>query len=183
MIRSTFRRLPALAVLALALSGAAARAQTAQPAVPAPAAPAAPQTFAPSHLAVAREVVVGSGLGRNFEFLVPQLMDQLRNTFAQTRPEIMDELTKTLLALRPEFEQQKDALLDAAARAYAGAITEAELKDIATFFKSPSGVRYVTTQARVMDKLYTDMQAWTRAMSDLMLARTRAEMKKKNIDM
>jgi hypothetical protein len=193
MIRKTFRRLPALAALGLLLSGGAVLAQTAQPAAPAPApaapaapapaAPAAPQTFTPSHLAVARDVVVASGLGRNFEFLVPQLMDQLRNTFAQTRPEIIDELTKTLLALRPEFEQQKDAVLDAASRAYASVLTEAELKDIAAFFKSPAGVRYVATQSQVMDRLYADMQARTRVMSDMMLSRTRAEMKKKNIEM
>jgi uncharacterized protein len=184
MIRTALRRLPAYAALGLALAAAPALAQTAAPAAPAPAAPAAPAP-APtaSQLAAAKEVIMASGLGRNFDFLVPQLMDQLRNAFAQTRPEIMDELTKTLLALRPEFEQQKDVVLNAAAGAYASALTEAELKDIAAFFKSPAGVRYVATQAQVMDKLYAEMQTWSRAMSDMMLARTRQEMKKKNIEM
>jgi hypothetical protein len=181
MIRMSFRRLASFAALGLALAATPALAQQAAPAAPAPAAPAAAPTA--SQLAVAKEVINASGLGRNFDFLVPQLMDQLRNAFAQTRPEIMDELTKTLLALRPEFEQQKDAVMNAAAAAYASALTEAELKDIAAFFKSPAGVRYVATQPQVMDKLYAEMQTWSRSMSDLMLTRTRQEMKKKNIDM
>ncbi|MFO1149150.1 MAG: DUF2059 domain-containing protein [Alsobacter sp.] len=184
MIRTSFRRLPILAAFGLSLAAGPALAQQAAPAAPAPAAPAAPAP-APtaSHLAVAKEVINASGLGRNFDFLVPQLMDQLRNAFAQTRPEIMDELTKTLVALKPEFDQQKEVVMNAAATAYASALSEAELKDIAAFFKSPAGVRYVTTQPQVLDKLYAEMQTWSRSMSDLMLARTRQEMKKKNIDM
>jgi hypothetical protein len=95
----------------------------------------------------------------------------------------MDELTKTLLALRPEFEAQRDEVLMAASRVYASYLTEAELKEIAAFFKSPAGARYVSTQPPLLDKLYAEMQAWTRKVSDTMLARTRAEMKKKNIEM
>lgn len=175
----------ALAGLALALVLSPAAAQTAQPAAPAPSAAPQPLPGTPtaSHLAAAREVVMASGLSRSFDFLVPQMMDQLRNAFAQTRPEIMDELTKTMLALRPEFESQREEVVQAAAKVYATYLTEAELKDIATFFKSPSGLRYVNTQPPLLDQLYNELQTWNRKTSDVMLARVRAEMKKKNIDM
>lgn len=175
----------ALAGLGLALALVPAAAQTAQPAAPAPSATPQPLQGTPtaSHLAAAREVVIASGLARSFDFLVPQMMDQLRNAFAQTRPEIMDELTKTMLALRPEFESQREEVLQAASKVYATYLTEAELKDIAAFFKSPAGMRYVNTQPPLLDKLYNELQAWNRKTSDEMLARVRAEMKKKNIDM
>jgi hypothetical protein len=88
-----------------------------------------------------------------------------------------------MLALKPEFDAKRDEVWNAAATVYATYLTEAELKDIAAFFKSPAGVRYVTTQAPLLDKLYSEMQAWTRRVSDTMLARVRAEMKKKNIEM
>jgi hypothetical protein len=132
---------------------------------------------------VAKEVIAASGLGRNFDFLVPQMMDQLRNAFAQTRPEIVDELTKTMLALKPEFDAQREEVLTSAATVYATYLTEPELKEIAAFFKSPAGARYVSTQPPLLDKLYSEMQAWSRRTSDNMLARVRAEMKKKNIEM
>lgn len=171
----------AIACLAIALSAAPALAQTA----PAPAAPAAPAPAQPtaSHLAVAKDVVQLSGLSRSFEFVVPQFMDQLRQTFATTRPEIMTELTNTLTQLRPEFEAQKNDLLNAASRIFAGRMTEAELKEVATFFRSPAGQRYVAAQPQMMDDLFQEMQAWSRRLSELMMTRTRAEMKKKNIDM
>jgi uncharacterized protein len=193
MIRSTLRRRSGLALAAagfgLALAIAPVAAQTAQPAPaqPAPAPSAAPQplpgTPTASHVAAARDVIQASGLARSFDFLVPQMMDQLRNAFAQTRPEIMDELTKTMLALRPEFESQREEVLQAAAKVYATYLTEAELKDISAFFKSPSGARYVNTQPPLLDQLYTELQSWNRKTSDQMLARVRAEMKKKNIEM
>lgn len=172
-----------LAALGLALAVAPAAAQNAQPAAPAPTVQPLAGTPSASHLAAARDVVTASGLSRSFDFLVPQMMEQLRNVFAQTRPEITDELTKTLLALRPEFESQREEVLQAAAKVYATYLTEAELKEIGTFFKSPAGLRYVNTQPIVLEQLYNELQAWNRKTSDLMLARVRAEMKKKNIDM
>lgn len=173
----------ATACLALALSTASALAQQAVPATPAPAAPAAPAQPTAAHLAAAKDVIQLSGLSRSFEFVVPQFMDQLRQTFATTRPEIMTELTNTLTQLRPEFEAQKNDLLTSASRIFAGRMNEAELKEVATFFRSPAGQRYVAAQPQMMDDLFQEMQAWSRRLSDLMMTRTRAEMKKKNIDM
>lgn len=173
--------------LALVLSAAPALAQQAVPATPAPAAPPAaapaPVQLTAGHLAAAKDVIQLSGLSRSFEFVVPQFMDQLRQTFATTRPEIMTELTTTLAQLRPEFEAQKNDLLTAASRIFASRMTEAELKEVATFFRSPAGQRYVAAQPQVMDDLFQEMQSWSRRLSDLMMTRTRAEMKKKNIDM
>ena len=174
----------ATACLALALSAAPALAQQAVPATPAPAAPAAaPVQPTAAHLAAAKDVIQLSGLSRSFEFVVPQFMDQLRQTFATTRPEIMTELGNTLTQLRPEFEAQKNDLLTAASRIFASRMSEAELKEVATFFRSPAGQRYVAAQPQMMDDLFQEMQSWSRRLSDLMMTRTRVEMKKKNIDM
>jgi hypothetical protein len=175
----------ATACLAMALSAVPALAQQTVPATPAPPAPAAAAPVQPTaaHLAAAKDVIQLSGLSRSFEFVVPQFMDQLRQTFATTRPEIMTELTNTLMQLRPEFEAQKNDLLMAASRIFAGRMSEAELKEVATFFRSPTGQRYVAAQPLMMDDLFQEMQSWSRRLSDLMMTRTRAEMKKKNIDM
>ena len=57
------------------------------------------------------------------------------------------------------------------------------LKEIAGFFKSPAGSRYVAAQPKVLDGLFIEMQAWSRKLSEYMLTRVRAELKKKNIDL
>jgi hypothetical protein len=154
-----------------------------QQATPAtPAQPAAPP-ISPSHLAIARDLVISSGMSRGFDALIPQFMEQLKQTFAASRPEIAKELADTLTQLRPEFDAKRDEIVDTAARLYAQALSENDLKNIAAFFKSPSGSAYVASQPRVLDGLFGAMQAWSRGLSEFMLTRVRAELKKKNIDL
>ena len=105
------------------------------------------------------------------------------NQFTGNLAKASPQLGKTLAALKPEFEQQKEELLAASSRIYASALSEAELKEIAAFFKSATGVRYVNTQIPVIDKLYGEMQGWSRRTSELIMSRTRTELKKKNIEM
>ncbi len=94
----------------------------------------------------------------------------------------MKDLGQTLQDLRPEFEAQREELMNAAARVFAARLDEADLKEISTFFKSPAGGRYVSAQPKVMEDLFGEMQAWSRRLSEFMMTRVRAELKKKNID-
>ncbi|WP_460449548.1 DUF2059 domain-containing protein [Alsobacter sp. SYSU BS001988] len=160
----------AAAGLALALAGAPAVAQQA-------AQPTA------THLAVAREVVVASGLSRSFESMVPQFMEQMKSNLLTTRPEIGKDLTEVLGRLKPEFEGQREDILNAAARIFASRLSEPELKDVAAFYKSASGQKYVAAQPPVMDELFGQMQAWSQRLSEFMIGRVRAEMKKKGVDL
>ena len=41
----------------------------------------------------------------------------------------------------------------------------------------------ILKQPQVMEDLFGEMQAWSRRLSEFMMTRVRAEMKKKNIDM
>ncbi len=175
------RAAPALCV-ALAVAGASPVLAQQQTAPAAPAQPA-PPPIAASHLAIARELVVSSGMSRGFDALIPQFMEQLKATFAASRPEIAKDLADTLTQLRPEFDQKREEMIDTAARLYAQALSEDDLKAISTFFKSPAGTRYVAAQPRVLDGLFGAMQAWSRSLSEFMLTRVRAELKKKNIDL
>jgi len=152
----------------------------AQTAAPAPA-PAAPPLSA-SAIAAARDVVTGSGLSRSFETYVPQYMDQLKRSILTTRPEISKELTDVMEALKSEFESQKEEMIAITARIYAQRMSEADLRDAAAFFKTPSGQRYVQAQPLVLDDLFSQMQIWTQRLSELMVGRVRTELKKKNVE-
>lgn len=162
-----------------------ALAQT-KPAAPAPAAapatPPAPSVSA-SHLAAAAEVVQLSGISRSFNFVVPQFSEQLKQMFGTTRPEIANDLAATLTALQPEFEAQKEEMVQATNRIVAQAMTEDELKEVATFLKTPAGAKYVESQPKIVDALFSEMQVWSRKLSDYMINRVRAELKKKNIEL
>lgn len=178
----TRRLAAALAILAAALPGlASAQAQKAP--APKPAAQSAPSAApaaapSPSHLALAREVMLSSGIARSFDSIIPAFADQIRQQ-AVTRPELAKDLNEVLTALQPEMELQKQRMVDTAAKIYADKLTEAELKEIAAFFRSAAGKRYVESQPAVLDEMVQAMQTWTQEVSEYVMVRVRAELGKR----
>jgi len=136
-----------------------------------------------TQLSAARDVVLSSGVTRSFDQIIPNYMAQVTRTLTQTRPELTKQVEDTLKELRPEFEARKAELVNTAAKIYASDMSEAELKDIAAFFNSPAGKKYVNSQPDMLNKLVAVVQAWTRVLSTEMVDRVRAELKKKNIDL
>ncbi|KMO43303.1 hypothetical protein VQ02_00425 [Methylobacterium variabile] len=167
-------------LLAATLCSPALAQQKAAPAAPAPAAPAAPQagTISPSHFALAKEVMLSSGIARSFDSILPAFGEQIKQA-AVTRPELTKDLADVLEKMQPELELQKQRIIDTASRIYANKLSEAELRDIATFFRSPAGKRYVETQPQVLDEMVQAMQTWTQEVSEYMMVRVRAEMGKR----
>src|SRR3990170_6643158 len=76
-----------------------------------------------SHLALAREVAVSSGMTRSFDAMVEPFLDQLQQMNV-TRPEIKQDLQQVVTQLRPELEQQKQKMVENAARAFATRLSE-----------------------------------------------------------
>ena len=172
-----YARCAAAALAGAALMSGPSLAQ--QPRTPAPAAQAAPAPqHSPSHLAVAREVAIGSGITRSFDAIGPQFYEQIKQNLV-TRPEITKDLDQVLEALKPEMELQKQQMIGTVARIFATRMSEAELKDVVAFFKSPSGSKYVQTQPVVLDELVVEMEKWTQGVADYLMVRVRAEMGKR----
>lgn len=165
------------AAAALLVFAGAAQAQQPAPAQSPAQGAQAPQPSA-SHLAIAREVVVGSGIVRSYDAIMEPMLDQLKQMNV-TRPEIRTDLDAVVEMLKPEMELQKQQMVAATAKVYAQRLTEAELKDIAAFFKSPSGLRYVQTQPVVLDDIVKEMADWSQNVSEYVLIRARAEMAKR----
>ncbi|MGX5775069.1 DUF2059 domain-containing protein [Methylorubrum zatmanii] len=168
----------ALAQQPAAKPPAASPKPTAKPGTAPPPAPAPEPEISPSHLALAREVMLSSGIARSFDSILPTMADQIRKN-AVTRPDLAKDLDEVLKSLDPEMDLQKQRLINIAARIYAKRLNEAELKDIVTFFRSPAGKRYVETQPQILDDMVGAMQDWTQEVSEYVMVRTRAEMGKR----
>src|SRR4051794_2078881 len=137
-MRTPYRLAASAVVVMLSVTGAAA--QTASP-TPAPSPSQAP-VFTPSHLAVAREVAIASGITRSLDVVPPQLMEKIREQ-AVTRPDLKKDLNEVLVALEPETELLKQQMVNTVSRILAARMSEAELTEAANFFKSPAGRKYV----------------------------------------
>jgi uncharacterized protein len=131
-----------------------------------------------SHLALAREVALTSGMARSFDAMVEPFLDQLQQMNV-TRPEIKNDLDQVVAQLRPELDKEKQKMVDNAARAFASRMTEAELKTISDFYKSPAGRKYVETQPGILDDVVRDLATWTQQTAQFVMNRAREEMGKR----
>jgi hypothetical protein len=188
--------IPSIPFFAMPPSGAApagAPAPAAQsagaPAAGAPTAAAGPQqagtpgaTIPESTFAAARDLVVASGMSRSFDAAINDLSSRLVTTITRTRPDLAPDLKSVMQQLATEFGRQSDTMINNAARIYASALTEQEIKDCVTFFNSPAGKRYVGFEPMILVNLDDAMKSWTQGVSAGMMGRVREEMKKKGHD-
>jgi hypothetical protein len=155
------------------------RAQQTAPSIQAGANAPAPAAASPSHLAAARALVIACGMSRSFSSIVPQFLDQIGSSLAQTRPELSHDLSAVLAQIKPEFDKQVDEMIDLAAQIYVKQMSEPDLKTAVAFFESPAGKKYVETQPAFVSEIVTAMQGWQGKLSTDMMTRVREEMKKR----
>jgi hypothetical protein len=157
--------------LAAVLLTSAAHAQQ-----PAPASPS------PAQLALARELTDLMGLSKIADPMMPAFANQIRQRTV-TRPELINDLEQVLQSMGPEIEKQKQPLIEVPARLYANAFTEAELKDIIAFYKTPAGQKYFQTTPRILDEMDVETRRWGDHVSQYVMNRVRAEMAKRGHQM
>jgi hypothetical protein len=164
----TFRSLNRLALVVALAFGWAVLAGAARAQAPSPGA-----------LAAAKELVALKGGGAMFDPLIPGVIESAKNQFLPTNPNLSGPLTEVANQLHKEYAPKRAELLDLVAKIYAQHFTEAELKDIVTFYKSPAGKKMITQEPAAINQSLTAAQDWANEFSDTVLKRFRDEMAKK----
>ena len=163
-----------------ALAQQAAPAQTQQPAAPAtPPPPPVP----PAQLALARQVMVASGVTESFEPIAGNIALQLLRAYTQKRPANAKDFEDILLGMKPELDAKKNDLINKAAEAYARQIDEGSLKAILAFFQSPAGVKYKSALPQVLNEVSAVTDSWTKEVATQMGEHVVEEMKKRGVDL
>lgn len=134
-------------------------------------------------IAAGREVMIASGMARSFAQIVPGVMEQLAVNVVRTRPELQKDLKEVLLAAVGDFKQVQEDLVNLSAKLLSRDLSEKELTEIAAFFNSPTGKKYVTAQPNILDQLGPYIRDYTVKLSTDVTARVRADMKKRGHDM
>jgi hypothetical protein len=147
---------------------------------PVAAAPTQPNPApTPAQLALARQIVVDSGVAASFQVIIPQYLEQIGMTLGRARPELVADLHVALADIKPDFDKKAEEMIDSAALLYAQRFSPKELQDVAAFFRSPSGRKYVGSQPILMNDMFVAMRAWSQKISVDMMSRVREEMRKK----
>ena len=167
-----------------ALSVSARAADTTPPATPAPpaATSVAPTGPSPASIAAADKILEAIGLKQSIAIVVPGMMAELETNVTRTRPEIRDSLRATLKAIQPEFDQTAKQTYTQAESLLASQMSEQEITQVAAFFDSPAGKKYIQVTPVFIRNLSDLTGAWREKLSTDILERARAEMKKKGVD-
>ena len=98
---------------------------------------------------MAKEIVTVTGATALFNPLIPGVVGQAKNLFLQQDPGLGKDLNEIAAELRADLAPRFSELTDEMAKLYTTHFTEAELKQLLAFYRSPIGVKLITEQPKV----------------------------------
>ena len=102
--------------------------------------------------------------------------------FLQTNPMLGKDLNEVAAKLRTEYAARSAEVLTDIAKLYASRFTEQELKDALAFYKSPLGKKMLVEEPAILDQTMKNAQNWANRLSDEIIGKMRAEMRKRGHD-
>jgi uncharacterized protein len=169
MIHMPYRALLlAAAVFVLLFSLPSARAQTTPDA---------------ARLAAAKEMMAVAGVAKQFEEVMPLLLQQLAQGFVAVAPDKAQEIREVFSQLGSKFNDRKGELIDQVATLYAEQLSVEELTAVAGFYRSPAGVKMIAIQPHVMRQAMLLGQRWGAELGREIEEEARRELKKRGIQL
>jgi hypothetical protein len=145
--------------------------------------PAAAQQPSAGALTAAKEILALKGAAALFSPIVPGVIEQTKNVLAQTNPMLTKDLNEVADKLREAYAARTAELLDKVALLYATRFSEAELKSLLAFYKTPLGKKVIDQEPQILDQSMRDAQAWANELSQEIFIKFREEMKKRGHDL
>jgi len=133
-------------------------------------------------IATAKELITVKGGAKLFEPLVPGVIEQAKNVFLQANPTLSKDLNEVAAKLRVDYAPKSAEVLTDVAKLYAARFTEQELKDALAFYKSPLGRKLLLEEPNILDQSMRNAQTWADKLSEEVIGKMRAEMKKRGRD-
>ena len=161
-------RPPFALLLALALAG--------------PIGSAAAQQPSASAIATAKELIAVKGASAIYKPLVSGVIERAKTIFLQTNPMLGKDLTDVATKLHADYAGRGVEVEDDFAKIYAARFSEQELKDALAFYKTPLGKKLITEEPAILDQSMKNAQNWANKLSEEIMGKMRAEMKKRGHD-
>jgi hypothetical protein len=127
----------------------------------------------------AKEIVSVTGATALFNPLIAGVVEQAKNLFLQQNPGLGKDLNEIATKMRADLAPRFSELTDEVAKLYAAHFSEAELKQVLAFYKSPIGMKLIAEQPKVGEESLKFAQDWANKLSDQVIANMRDELKKR----
>jgi len=136
----------------------------------------------PAAILIAKQIVELKGAKDLYQPLVRGVIQKVKNQFMQTNFMYAKDLNEIANNLERDYTPRVNELVDASARIYASYFTEAELKDILTFYQSPVGRKLIAEEPKALEASMANAGDWGDKLSDDVISKMREEMKKRGHD-
>lgn len=141
--------------------------------------PARAQEPSAASVALGREIVeLKGGIGM-YDSVIDGVVEHHRLLLQQANPNMDKDLNTVATQLRAEYAGRKADIHAEIARAYASQFTEAELKQIVAFYKTPLGKKVINAEPKAIDEATKRVDAWSTKFADEVMQKMRAELRKK----
>ena len=143
----------------------------------------AQQKPSPAAIKMAREILDLKNTALLFGEMVPSVIDKVKGMLLQTNVMLRKDLDEVAASLSKAYAPRTNELLNEFSVVYASRFTEGELKEIVTFYRSPTGKKVITLEPQIFDDAVTSLQGWQEKFAEEVIRAFRAEMKKRGHDL
>jgi hypothetical protein len=175
--RGALMRYAMAALIVFALAGTAGRASAQG------AAPNAAHQPSQAAILLAKQILETKHADNIFDPLIRGVVIKTRDFFMQTNFMWGKDLNEVTDNLIKQYRVRAGELMNDAARIYASHFTEPELKQLLAFYQSPLGQKVITEEPKTADESMTMAGDWADKLSEEVMIKMRAEMKKRGHDM
>jgi hypothetical protein len=133
----------------------------------------------PETLAAARELATVARLDESMRSILPMIMQQLKPAVVQGRKDVEQDFDKVSPTLIAAMNDRMQEFIEMIARIYANQFTAAELRDIIAFYRTPTGQKFVQSQAPLAQQAMNAGQQFAQKLVVDMQDRMKQELRKK----
>ena len=167
MKKLSYTLLAAVAALGIAVTGTMAQAPKSEPLKPVSA----------GALASAKEILVAKNVTAIYQGAIPGLTQRVKDSILQSNLNLQKDLDEAAAKVAKDMTGREQEIGEQMAKIYANAFTEQELKDLATFYKSPLGKKVIDAEPDAFNKSRIYMGEWAQKITEEITTKLRAEMK------
>ena len=118
------------------------------------------QDFSESHLEAARKAITASRSSERLDDILPQMAEEAKAELIRTNPDKEAVLTEIVDSVAISFAGRRADLENEIAQIFAKVFSEAELNQIAEFYSSEAGQKFLRESPIVLREMGNAAQVW-----------------------
>jgi hypothetical protein len=143
----------------------------------------AQQKPSPAAVKLAQEILDLKNAAALFKPMVPGVIERVKGMLSQTNMNLRKDLDDVAANLNKVYAPRTAEMMTEFANAYASRFSEAELKELVTWYRSPTGKKSIVLEPQLFEAVLTGLQDWQDQFAEEVIARFRVEMKKRGHDL